>query len=86
MAHKVISCRPEDNVSTAEKLMKENQIRRLPVIDTFGKLVGLISLNDIAREVERESGRAHVEITESEVGKTLGAICQHRNRGIGLAA
>jgi CBS domain-containing protein len=86
MAHKVISCRPEDSISTAEKLMKENQIRRLPVVDTFGKLVGIISLNDIAREAAREHRRGEAEIAESEVGETLGAICQHRTREVQLAA
>lgn len=80
MSREVFSCRPEDNLSAAEKLMEEKQIRRLPVIDTFGKLVGIISLNDIALEAKREqeAGRPS-EITESEIGEVLGAICQHRH-------
>ena len=56
------------------------------MIDTFGKLVGIISLNDIVHEAERLAGGARMEITEKEVGQTLGAICQHRQREIELAA
>jgi CBS domain-containing protein len=87
MAHKVIASRPEDSISTAETLMRENRVRRLPVVNTRGDLVGIISLNDIALEAEREhrAGGA-AQITESEIGETLGNICHHRNGEIQLAA
>jgi len=87
MAHKVITSRPEDSISTAETLMRENRVRRLPVVNTQGDLVGIISLNDIALEAEREH-RAGVaaQITETEIGETLGTICHHRNGEVQLAA
>jgi CBS domain-containing protein len=31
---------PDDSLATAETLMKELQVRRLPVVDGFGELVG----------------------------------------------
>jgi CBS domain-containing protein len=87
MARKVISCRPEDAVSAAENLMRENQVRRLPVVDAYGKLVGIVSLNDIAVEAERERGAGGKEdITGREIGETLGMICRHRGREVELAA
>lgn len=86
MAREPVTCRPQDNLSTAEKLMQDNQIRRLPVVDTFGKLVGLISLNDIAVEAKREAEAGRTpEITEEEIGTMLSAICQHRG-GVSVAA
>jgi hypothetical protein len=38
------------------------------------RLVGLISLNDIAREAVRERTRKNPDVTPEEVGTTLAAI------------
>jgi CBS domain-containing protein len=55
MSKDVSFCRPEDDLTTAEKLMQEKQIHRLPVIDVQRKLIGIISVNDIAREAASEA-------------------------------
>jgi CBS domain-containing protein len=47
------SCREEDDVSEAERIMAERQIRRLPVVDAAENLVGMVSLGDFAAEGER---------------------------------
>jgi CBS domain-containing protein len=44
----VVSCRPEDTVKAALKLMKEHRVRRLPVTSDEGILHGIVSLDDIA--------------------------------------
>lgn len=49
MATHVLVCRADDEIDVAERLMRENQIRRLPVVDAEGHLNGIVSLNDIAR-------------------------------------
>jgi CBS-domain-containing membrane protein len=49
MAHQVIAIHADEAVDTAERLMADNQIRRLPVIDGDGTVVGVVSLNDLAR-------------------------------------
>jgi CBS domain-containing protein len=49
MAHHVIAIHADESVETAEHLMADNQVRRLPVIDGDGKVVGVVSLNDLAR-------------------------------------
>ncbi len=48
MTGTVITCSPETEGSQAAKLMAQKQIRRLPVIEQ-GKLVGILSLGDVAR-------------------------------------
>ncbi len=53
MARKVVTCGAEDDLSKAAVLMQQNQTRRLPVIDRDGKLVGLLSLDDLACEAAR---------------------------------
>src|SRR5271167_147878 len=56
MTRKPISCHIEDDIEKAEGLMTTNQVRRLPVIDPDGHVVGILSLNDIIRELRREKG------------------------------
>lgn len=46
--HDVISCRPEDDLHIAEDLMSRHQKSRIMVIDKANKLVGVISLSDVA--------------------------------------
>src|SRR6185436_18249211 len=40
------SCRPGDSLQKAADIMSEHQLRRLPVIDAEGRLVGIVSIND----------------------------------------
>jgi CBS domain-containing protein len=49
MTTKVIAGRPHDPEQEAAALMEQNQIRRLPVVDPQGRLVGIISMGDLVR-------------------------------------
>lgn len=77
MSRELFSCSPDDNVSVAERLMQSRQIRRLPVIDREGHLVGILSLADIVRGTER-AGRGVSDVSSNEVASTLATICQPR--------
>lgn len=76
MSKQVLACKPGDSITSAERVMAQAQIRRLPVLDEQGMLVGIVSLSDVAREAEKETAEAQPEISEMEVGGTLAAICQ----------
>ncbi|MGH9945089.1 MAG: CBS domain-containing protein, partial [Pyrinomonadaceae bacterium] len=43
----VITCSPEADVAAALALMQREQVRRLPVVDAQGALVGILSLHDV---------------------------------------
>lgn len=47
MTKNPITATPDSSLMEATKLMKENQIRRLPVVDGGGKLVGIVTDRDI---------------------------------------
>ncbi|HYX27592.1 MAG TPA: CBS domain-containing protein [Pyrinomonadaceae bacterium] len=47
----VVACRDDDDVITAMMAMEEHQIRRVPVVDYSGRLVGIISDADISVRV-----------------------------------
>ncbi len=53
MSDRVRTCGPEDSVARALELMASIQIRRLPVVDAGGALLGMVSLGDFAA---RQSG------------------------------
>jgi CBS-domain-containing membrane protein len=53
MARKVFSCQAADDLEFAAASMQQKRLRRLLVVDSEGKLVGLLSLDDLAHEARR---------------------------------
>ncbi len=79
MSGKVVSCSTGDNVKDALQVMRNAQIRRLPVLDENGSLKGIVSVNDIIRAVQNLSSKAAKEALLQEVILTLMAISQHHS-------
>lgn len=48
MTSTVIACRDDDDGISASLAMEEHQIRRVPVVDYSGRLVGMISEADVS--------------------------------------
>jgi CBS domain-containing protein len=87
MSKHVFSCAPDDDITAAEKLMREKQVRRLAVINAQGRLAGIISLNDIAREGEREAEMKKTrEVSDAEIARVMASVCAPRHRIIEAAA
>ena len=76
MSKSLTTVRPSDSLAQAERVMRDSHIRRLPVIDRDGALIGMISLADLAREAIRERSHPRKEVTENDIGNTLAAICE----------
>src|SRR5262245_56601503 len=57
MASEVATCRPTDAPLAVAKLMGEKKIRRVPVTDDSGRLVGLVSMGDLFGAAARASGK-----------------------------
>jgi CBS domain-containing protein len=58
MSRDICCVRPDEDVTEAEHMMQERQVRRLPVVDNGGSLVGMLSLGDVAQTVGRSNGHA----------------------------
>lgn len=54
MTRDVVSCRPDDDVRDVEKLMREHRLSRVMVCDDQKKLVGVVSLMDVAHATSDE--------------------------------
>jgi CBS domain-containing protein len=78
MSRDVKCCGPDDSIQTAERIMQEASVRRLPVVDGDGRLLGIVALADIAREAKREDKMRQPEVTEAEVALALAAISAPR--------
>lgn len=66
MTPRVVFCRPDDDVREAAALMQLVQLRRLPVMNEQGRLVGIVSLSDIALTTGGEE----------LAGQTLEKVCE----------
>jgi len=87
MARNVRSCRFTDSLGTALKILEQNQLRRLPVLDQNDHLIGMLSLADAAREAAHERGRTAKEVTDGQIAEALEAVSAPRSpREVAIAA
>lgn len=78
----LVTCAQSADISSVEKTMQSHQLRRLPVVDRNGKLVGVIALNDIA--IAYKAGKKGVDA--KGLSDTLAAICSHQHAAQPTAA
>ncbi len=65
MSPEILYCRDTDTADDVTKNMGENQVRRLAVLDADKRLVGLVTLGDLAKHSNFPL-----------IGKILGDICK----------
>lgn len=70
----VHACRPEDDIQAALRTMRENKVRRLPVIDAEGMLNGILSMDDVLLNAEEVTGRTATELSYGDAVRTYKAI------------
>ena len=68
---KLVTVYPETPLVSCAHRMAESQVRRLPVVDVDGRLVGVVSLADVARKLT-ETDAALVAATLDEVSQPAG--------------
>lgn len=79
MAPKVVFCGPQDDLTDARELMRQNKVHRLPVADAEGRLVGILSLSNIVLEAERQRKGQRGGKKATELVEILGALCEPRS-------
>jgi CBS domain-containing protein len=68
MTRKVVSTRPDASIAEMAKLMLENRISGLPVLDDHGDLVGLVTEGDCLRRTETGTERKRPRWMELLIG------------------
>ena len=66
MSKGIVFCRDTEDVEDAVRIMEQKQIRRLPVLDENKRMVGMLSLGDVAHCASHEIS-----------GETLSAVAAH---------
>jgi CBS domain-containing protein len=72
-SHTVQSVRPDELVEFAYAIMTMHRVRRLPVIDRGGNLVGIVSLADIVRQA-RQAPEADAPLSAYRVISMLAEV------------
>jgi CBS domain-containing protein len=67
MTHPAVTVRPEDTVEHAARLMYTLQVKRLPVVDAGGYLVGIVSRADLLTVFDRTDEEIHAEIVNDVI-------------------
>jgi CBS domain-containing protein len=80
MSRQLFVCSSDDDVSAAENTMSEKKVRRLPVLDKQARVVGLLSLSDIARRADQEYAQGAVTrtVTDAQVARLTAAVSRQR--------
>ena len=73
MSDGIVWARADDEVGAIAQRMSDAQVRRLPVVDSSDRLVGMISLGDLSRESEQAAAVQALEgISASNVETAQG--------------
>jgi CBS domain-containing protein len=59
MTTTVVTCSPADSVESVTELMRENQIRQIPVVDERGELRGIVALADVVGRAKIKARQTH---------------------------
>jgi CBS domain-containing protein len=61
----VVTVDPQQDLGEALRIMAKHQVRRLPVVEEDGRLVGVVAQADVAREGDdKETGQLVQEISQ----------------------
>lgn len=69
MTRDVKTCSPDDDVKDVMRVMATEQVRRIPIVDERGSLVGIVAQADVAREADDDDSGRTVEKISQPYGK-----------------
>ncbi len=78
------TCTTADDVREALEVMKDGQLRRIPVVDGAGRLAGILSISDIILHSDRGKSKKHV--SHADAMAALKAISKPHRKAAAAAA
>lgn len=78
MSREVTTLALDSSLQEALDLMRAQRVRRLPVVDSEGRMAGILSLADLARVWNRQEELDEEVLLASDLARTLAAICRPR--------
>lgn len=74
MSQRLVACSHDTTAAEALQLMQHNRVRRLPVVDTLGKLVGIVGLTDLTKASNNKQLKTGIKV--GDVAGALSAILE----------
>ncbi|MEZ6196143.1 MAG: CBS domain-containing protein [Planctomycetota bacterium] len=68
-------CRPDDDLATVHALMREHRLHRVPVVGEKERVLGIVSLDDLALAACRADGETG-RLAREDLATTLGAVAE----------
>ncbi|MBI5362119.1 MAG: CBS domain-containing protein [Planctomycetes bacterium] len=78
MARQVFTLDAKASIKKAHELFRKHQLRRLPVVDAKAGLVGMLTVQDVARKTFDALGKSKRKAAAFEVARTLATIAAPR--------
>jgi len=75
-----VVCHADDNLRAALNIMAAERVRRLPVVDQDGALVGILSLDDVTLQARHHGDTDRPPVSFEDVMNTLRAIYHRGSR------
>jgi CBS-domain-containing membrane protein len=72
MTHPAVTVRPDDSVEHAGRMMYSLLVKRLPVVDAGGYLVGIVSRSDLLASFDRPDEEILAEIADDVIAGRFG--------------
>lgn len=76
ITNRAYTCGADSDVIEALEIMRQKDVRRLPVLDGAGKLCGVLSMDDVALKIQTDSGATEQE--GQKINTTLESIYAQR--------
>ena len=67
MTTNVYTCKQNDDITNAQTTMGKNQVRRLPVCDENNKVIGMLTIGDLAQN--------NYKLEDEQINTTIENIC-----------
>ncbi|HET8611967.1 MAG TPA: CBS domain-containing protein [Sphingomonas sp.] len=68
MSEDVLTCFADDDAHRIAELMSDHQVRRLPVLDSENRVIGVVSLGDLSLRDRESAGLALGNISQPSLG------------------
>ena len=80
------TCAPDDDIQHALSAMQQHQVRRIPVINSDGRIAGILSISDVINATNLETRGVKQGVSTNEAISTLKGICEPRHAAQNAAA
>lgn len=86
MSRDVATCTPATALAAVQQLMRERQVRRIPIVNEHGHPIGIVALGDLARPLLKPVATRKTPASgDTGLAQTVAAISQPHHQATGEA-